>query len=107
MIEYKRGDTFIFPFSFKDTSLFFEVGDLIRFGAKKACDCEEYILYKEIPIEEKTPEIQIIFEPEETRKIQPGDYIVELELTKNNIVETPYEDKLIVKGDIVSNGNNT
>lgn len=106
MVEKYRGDTFVFPFSFKDTSLSFEKGDVIRYGAKKACDCNDYAFYKEITIEEESKGIQIIFTPEETKNIIPGEYEMELELTKNDIVETCYRETIKVVGDIV-NGNNT
>ena len=106
MIEKYRGETFIFPFSFKDTNLSFEVGDIIKYGAKVACDCDKYAFYKEIKVTETSKEIQIIIPPEETKNIIPGEYEMELELTKNNIVETCYREKIKVLGDIV-NGNNT
>ena len=105
MIEKYRGDTFVFPFSFEDTSLSFEVGDFIRFGAKKACDCKGYAFYKEIKIENTSTEIKIIFDKEETKNIAPGEYEMELELTKNNVVETCYRDSLKVLGDIVNENN--
>lgn len=101
MVEKYRGDTFIFPFSYEDEQLKFETGDIIRFGIKKACDCDDVILFKEIEVTETTEEIKIIFEPEATKKIKPGDYLIELELTRNGIVETCYRDKLKVEGDLI------
>ena len=106
MQEKYRGDTFIFPFSFADPELKFEIGDTLKFGMKKACDCETYILYKEIVVEEQKAEVEVRFEAEETAKIEPGDYFVELELKKDNIVETCYREKIKINGDIV-NGNSS
>lgn len=101
MIEKYRGDTFIFPFSFEDESIQFEVGDIVKFGIKEACDCEKCILHKEITVTENTKELKVVFEAEETKGVNPGEYITELELTKKGIVETCYRDNLKVIGDIV------
>lgn len=101
MEEKYRGDTFIFPFGFEDENMQFEVGDILKFGAKKACDCTKHVLYKEITITEESKEIQVRFEASETINIDPGEYEIEVELTKNNIVETCYRSKLKVIGDIV------
>lgn len=101
MEEKYRGDTFIFPFGFEDENLQFEVGDVLKVGVKKACDCKGHILYKEITVNEATEEIQVRFEASETKNIAPGEYEIEAELTKNNIVETCYRSKLKVIGDIV------
>lgn len=102
--EYYRGDTFVFPFSFENDNeeeINFEVGDIIKCGAKKSIYSKEYALYKEIIVETETPEIQIKFLPEETKKLKLGKHILEVELTRNGDVETPFQQEFKVKGDAI------
>ena len=83
--EYYRGDTIVFPFSFANDNgepIKFEVGDLIRCGAKRTFKSENYALIKELEIDAECDEIQIEFTPEETKDLQRGAYILELELTR-------------------------
>lgn len=104
--EYYRGDTFVFPFSFEndnDEKINFEIGDIIRCGAKTSIYSDEYALYKEISIETETPEIQIKFLPEETKTLKLRKYILELELTRNGDTETIFQEEFKVKGDVVRN----
>lgn len=96
-----RGNTFIFPFSFEDSYTKFEPGDIIKFGVKQYIGSDNYILYKEIVIEEITEEIQIRFEEEETKKLEEGKYIMELKLTKNGITETAYREELVISEVVV------
>lgn len=99
-----RGDTFIFPFLLKDESgnaQEFQIGDIVRFGMKENIYTSEYALYREIKITEATQELQLTFTPEETQKLEKGDYIVELELERNGQVDTIYQEKIGVKGVVI------
>lgn len=101
-----RGDTFIFPFLLKDESgnaQEFQVGDIVRFGMKENIYTSEYALYREIQITEATQELQLTFTPDETRKLEKRDYIVELELERNGQVDTIYQEELKVKGVVIDN----
>lgn len=101
-----RGDTFIFPFLLHDESgnaQEFQIGDIVRFGMKENIYTSEYALYREVEITEATQELQFTFTPEETRKLEKRDYIVELELTRNGQVDTIYQEKIEVKGVVINN----
>lgn len=101
-----RGDTFIFPFTLRDESgnaQSFQVGDIVRFGMKENIYISEYALYREIQITEATQELQLTFTPDETRKLEKRDYIVELELERNGQVDTIYQEELKVKGVVIDN----
>lgn len=107
---YYRGDTLVFPFSLQNEEkkdINFEVGDILRFGAKENIHVDEYALYKEIEIQEETGEVQFEFETEETQKLEPRNYIIELELTRGGDVNTVYQDKILVKGDVIRNVSKT
>ena len=102
--EYYRGDTFVFPFSFENDNkepIKFEVGDSIRCGAKRTMKDEKCALFKEVPIKTECDEIQIEFTPEETKDLQRGAYILELELTRNGRVETIYQDYIDIVEDVI------
>lgn len=102
--EYYRGDTFTFPFNFENdnkVSIKFEVGDLIKCGAKRTIKDEKCALFKEVPIKTECDEIQIEFTPEETKDLQRGTYILELELTRNGRVETIYQEEFEVVEDVI------
>ena len=105
--KYYTGDTFVFPFGFQNENkepIDFEVGDILRFGMKESIYRKQYSLYKEIKITENTSEIQITFLPEETQQLFPNKkYIIELELTRGEFVDTIYQDEILVKGDVVNN----
>lgn len=99
-----RGNTFTFPFLLKDESgnaQEFQIGDIVRFGMKENIYIKEYALYREIQLIEATQELQFTFTPEETRKLEKRDYIVELELTRNGQVDTIYQEKIEVKGVVI------
>lgn len=101
---YFRGNTLVFPFSLQnedEEEVKFEVDDILRFGAKESIYSDEYALYKEIVISEETSEIQFEFETEETQKLKPRNYIIELELTRGNIVSTVYQESILIKGAVI------
>lgn len=106
--EYYRGDTFVFPFSLQNSDgekVNFEAGDVLKCGVKTSIYSDEYSLFQEITVENKTPEIQIKFLPDETRKLKTRKYMLELELTRNGDVETIFQQEVKVKGDVVRNDN--
>lgn len=108
MEEYYRGDTFIFPFELQDedeNKLQFETGNKVILGVKKNISDKEYALYQEIVIDENLDEIQIKFQPEETKKLDICKYIVELQLEHNNLTDTIYQDFIVVKGDVINDSN--
>ena len=103
---YYRGDTLVFPFSLQNEEkkdINFEVGDILRFGAKESIYSDEYALYKEIVVQEETSEVQFEFETEETQKLKPRNYIIELELTRGNYVSTVYQESILIKGEVIRN----
>lgn len=102
--EYYRGDTIVFHFSFANDNgepIKFEVDDLIKCGAKRTFKSENYALIKELEIDAECDEIQIEFTPEETKDLQRGAYILELELTRNGRVETIYQDYIDIVEDVI------
>lgn len=110
MEDYYRGDTFVFPFSLQNhnkENINFETGDILKFGAKGSIRKDEYALYKEIEIEEERAEILFEFTPEETQVLNTGNYIIELELTRGDYVDTIYQNQILVKGDVVRNVSKT
>lgn len=107
---YYRGDTLVFPFGLQNEDgedVNFEVGDILRFGAKESIYSDEYALYKEIIVSEETSEVQFEFGTEETQKLKPRNYTIELELTRGGDVNTVYQDKILVKGDVIRNVSKT
>lgn len=78
----------------------FSEGDTIRFGIKRDIDDDDYVLYDQKAIETETNEIQFKFEPEETKALE-GDYIIEVEVTKDGLTETAYQENLTVKRDVI------
>ena len=102
-MEKYRGDTYIFNVTLEQDGQAqqFQIGDLVRFGAKISLNQEEYDLYKEIIVDKETDSIEFVFTKEETQKLNLQNHQIEIELTRNGIVETVYRDKLIVLGDVV------
>ena len=104
MNEYYRGDTIVFPFSFANDNgepVKFEAGDLIKCGAKRTIKDEKCALIRELELKTECDEIQIEFTPEETKDLQRGAYILELELTRNGRVETIYQDYIDIVEDVI------
>lgn len=101
MLQRYRGDTFIFPFVFKNKQTMFEVGDVARLGIKESLDSDDYVLSQEKNISEQSEEIQFRFESSETQEIDGGIYLIEVELTKGGITETSFRDKIRITGDVV------
>ena len=102
-MEKYRGDTYIFNVTLEQDGQAqkFQVGDLVRFGAKISLNQEEYDLYKEITVDKEMDSIEFVFTKEETQKLNLQNHQIEIELTRNGIVETVYSDRLIVLGDVV------
>lgn len=105
-MEKYRGDTYIFNVTLEQDGQAqkFRAGDLVRFGMKKSTAHTDYALYKEITVDEETDAIEFVFNSEETSKLDVRTYLIEIELTRNNIVETVYRDKLNVLGDVIRDG---
>ena len=103
-MEKYRGDTYRFNVSLEqdEQAQQFKVGDIVRFGAKANTAQTEYALYKEITVDKETDSIEFVFSSEETSKLDVRVYQIEIELTRDNIVETVYRDKLNVLGDVVN-----
>ena len=103
-MEKYRGDTYIFNVTLEQDGQAqqFQIGDLVRFGAKISLNQEEYDLYKEITVDKETDSIEFVFSSEETQKLNLQNHQIEIELTRNGIVETVYSDRLIVLGDVVN-----
>lgn len=102
-MEKYRGDTYIFNVTLEQDGQAqqFQAGDLARFGMKKNTAHTDYALYKEITVDKETDSIEFVFTKEETQKLNLQNHQIEIELTRNGIVETVYRDKLIVLGDVV------
>ena len=103
-MEKYRGDTYIFNVSIEQNGQAqqFQTGDIVRFGAKTNTANTEYALYQEIRIDKDTDSIEFIFSSEDTSKLDVRAYQIEIELTRNGIVETVYRDSLNVLGDVVN-----
>lgn len=104
-MEKFRGDTFLFHITIENNgeSQSFQIGDIVKFGMKRKTNCNEYALYKEVEITEEQSSVDLIFSSEETSKLKNQVYQVEIELTRNNIVETVYRDTLTVVEDVIKN----
>ena len=100
MVKKYRGDTFIFNLSFEDEEMTFKPNDILRLGAKRTCDCCTYLLTKELVIAEDSTEAEIIFDAEETKDLAIGDYLLEVEFTRDGVVDTCFRDTLRVEGDV-------
>lgn len=100
-----RGDTFIFNVAIEqdEQKQNFQIGDLVRFGVKRNTSDTEYALYKEVQVDEEADSIEFVFSSTETSKLDVRVYQMEIELTRNGIVETVYRDELNVLGDVVRN----
>ena len=100
-----RGDDFYFDIgaNYEDDSILeFNTGDIIRVGVKDKLTNSRYVLFKEIPIEQKTDTESVHFTGQETKKCSEGEKILEVELTQTDgSVSTLYQDKLTLKGDVI------
>lgn len=103
-MEKYRGDTFIFNVIIEQNNeeQKFQTGDIVRFGMKRNTTETDYALYKEINVDTEADSIEFVFSSEETSKLDTRMYEVEIELTRNGIVETVYRDTLNVLGDVVN-----
>lgn len=103
-MEKYRGDTYIFSVGIEQDGQAqnFEVGDLVRIGAKRSTSDTVYGLYQEKTVDTETDSIEFVFSSAETAKLDIATYHLEIELTRNGNVETVYRDKLNVIGDVVN-----
>lgn len=104
-MEKYRGDTFLFHITLEDDEggQYFQAGDVVKLGVKKKAECDEYDLYKEVHVEEEQRAIDMIFQSEETSKLASRTYQIEVEITRNNVVETVYRDTLLILEDVIKN----
>lgn len=82
-IYLTRGDTFKahLTITYPDGSEYIpKEGDSIRFALKEDVDDEECLIYREIPIDTM---LLIIF-PEDTKQLEFGTYVYDIQLTKAN-----------------------
>lgn len=103
-MEKYRGDTYMFNLTLEQDGQAqkFQIGDIVRFGAKTNTAQTGYALYKEVVVEKETDTIEFVFNSEETSKLDVRMYLIEVELTRDGMVETVYRDKLNVLGDVVN-----
>ena len=67
-IHLSRGDRAVFNVVFKDgeTPYTFQIGDVLRFTVTKNFKTENYVLQKEITVEEETEKVTFELDPSET-----------------------------------------
>ena len=99
MIEIYRGDTF--SRTVKPKNFTFETGDKIRIGAKNLLTDKQAVFEVIHTFEETATEYTFTFSAETMAKIAPKSYIFEIEITKNNNVQTVLQDELTIKGDVL------
>lgn len=83
MIFLTRGDTFkaVLTITYPDGSIYTPIeGDRIRFALKKDIDDEECLIWNDIPIDT----MMLIISPEQTKNLEFGTYIYDIQLTKAN-----------------------
>ena len=80
-ITLTRGDTFMADISINkqdDTPYIPVEGDSVRFAMKSSYEDAEPILTKDIPIDS----LKLILEPKDTKKLNFGQYVYDIQLTK-------------------------
>lgn len=70
---------------------------------KKDISSNNYDLYKEIEVEEVVDYVDFAFSSSETSKLEAETYHLEIELTRNTVVETVYRETLTVLEDVIKN----
>lgn len=87
-IKLTRGDTFVCDIKIMKQDGYPydpEEGDTIRFAMKQSLKEEEPLVLKEIPVDT----MQLMLNPEDTKKLPFGTYWYDIELTKaNGMVDT-------------------
>lgn len=109
-MDYYRGDTFVFQFELQNEegqAVNFEAGDIVKFGMKKSIYRDEYAILAETTLKEDTSILEIECEPHETQLLEPEHYVIELELTRGDYVDTIYQETILVKGDVIRNDTKT
>lgn len=82
-IYLTRGDTFkaVISITYPDGSVYTpKDGDSIRFALKENIDDEECLIIRDIPIDT----MLLVINPEDTKELEFGTYIYDIQLTKNN-----------------------
>lgn len=80
-ITLTRGDTFMADITINkqdDTPYTPVEGDSVRFAMKSSYEDAEPVLTKDIPIDS----LKLILEPEDTKELNFGQYIYDIQLTK-------------------------
>lgn len=101
-----RGDTFKFDFSakFEDGSEYtFQVGDIVKAGIKLTVKSTDYVVKKEMDIEEPTTEITFVFSHEDMLNAPIKEAVLEVELTDGDgVVSTIYQQPIEIVGDVIN-----
>lgn len=103
-----RGDTFKFDFSATlegSTELHtFETGDILKAGIKTAIRNTEYVIFKEITIDEPVTEVTFEFSHQEMLDAPiSNNAILEVELTNTaGKVSTLYQEEIGIAGDVIN-----
>lgn len=82
-ITLTRGDTFSADVSiFQPNGRFYvpSDGDSVRFAMKKSPKDEKVLILKEIPIDT----LKLILQPEDTKNLDFGNYVYDIQLTKSS-----------------------
>lgn len=83
-IRLTRGDSFYCQVGMKNredgTDYIPQTGDVVRFALKKKYKDETPLILKDIPIST----LILHLEPEDTKNLEYGDYVYDIELTKAN-----------------------
>lgn len=101
-----RGDTFKFDFSakFEDGSDYtFQIGDTVKAGIKLTVKNTDYVVKKEMDIEEPTAEITFVFSHEDMLNAPIKEAVLEVELTDGDgVVSTIYQQPIEIVGDVIN-----
>lgn len=97
-----RGDTFFKKWQVynEDGTLYiFQPNDIVRYCLYKNLDVP--ILNKQITIEDKKETVDIIYSNDETKELESGKYILEIELSLNvNFVKT-FKHEITIERDAI------
>ncbi len=93
-----RGDSYLFKVKGNRN---FELGDVVRVGIKKDIDSEYLFEPQVIEIYEELEELNIEIPYSDTSLLNPGKYLLEIELTFSGRRFTIIQQKITVKGDVI------
>ena len=97
-----RGDTFLKKWQVynEDGTLYiFQPNDIVRYCLYK--DLDVPILNKQITIEDKKETVDIIYSNDETKELESGKYILEIELTFNDSFVKTFKHEIILERDAI------